>query len=67
MNAPFAPWWVNLRCKIGLHQWIEGRGYIPIGRDVAAYYEGKRCVWCLKCKSAPDIVEWHVPSAGTKS
>lgn len=48
----------RLLCRLGLHQWVNGRGYIPIGPGCSAYYDGPRCIWCWRCKNAPDLKEY---------
>lgn len=45
----------KLFCLLGLHVWLQGRGYIDLGDGVSAYYDGKRCSYCGKCKDAPSI------------
>ena len=37
-----------LFCKIGLHQWVYGRGWIDYGNGVSGYHDGDRCCWCGK-------------------
>jgi len=39
-----------LFCKVGLHQWIYGEGYVALSKDVSFEHNGYRCVWCGKCK-----------------
>ena len=39
-----------LFCKVGLHQWIYGEGWVELSNDVSFEHKGYRCVWCGKCK-----------------
>ena len=43
----------GLFCKVGLHQWVEGEGWIEIAPGVTTYHKGKRCIWCPK--AIPEI------------
>ena len=57
-HLPKQPVMYRLLCWLGLHQWVNGRGYIDIGPGVSAYYDGPRCIWCRHCKNAPDLKEY---------
>lgn len=46
--------WVNrvylLFCKIGLHQDVEGDGYVDLDANNSFRHTGLRCIWCGRCK-----------------
>jgi polyferredoxin len=47
----------QVRCWIGLHKWVKGAGWITVAPSIQIHYDGLRCVRCLRCKDAPDIIE----------